>query len=351
MKPLFYLLISCATLSSQWLNRPTPGIPRTPDGKPNLFAPAPRTADGKPDLTGLWGMDPGPYMNVATDLKPEDIKPWAAALSKQRATALNRDDPSQFECLPQGPRANLYPPEMEKFIQTPGVLVVLIEDLTYRQIYLDGRELPQDADPSFMGYSVGRWEGDTLVVQSTGFKDRTWLDFVGHPHTEALKVTERFHRYDFGHMEIKETIEDPGVFNKPATIVVKVQLVPDTEILEFVCAENEKDHRHLVGTTSDAKPAAVKVAPELLAQYVGAYEFAFPENPTMAGTYKVTLSDGQLFIDREGKAKAPLVPVSETVFYWREARIEFVKDAQGAVSHFIRTWVEGDLKYTRKPDR
>jgi hypothetical protein len=127
--------------------------------------------------------------------------------------------------------------------------------------------------------------------------------------------------------------------------------VPDSEVLEYVCAENEKDHRHLVGTVSDSRPAAVTLSPEVLAQYVGSYEFAFPENPTVPATYNVTMSDRALFMDTEGKGKTPLTPVSETVFFLLDARIEFFKDARGAVTYFTRTWVEGDLKYMRKPDR
>ena len=352
MKVGFFFFVFCATLSAQWLNHPTPGMPRTPGGKPNLSAQAPRTADGKPDFSGLWGMKQGPYSgNVAMDLKPEDVQPWADALFKQRAAVLGRDDPAQAQCLPQGPRANLYGPEMEKFIQTPGVLVVLIEDLSYRQIFLDGRELPKDPDPSFMGYSVGHWDGETLVAESTGFKDRTWLDMAGHPHTEALRIIERFRRRDFGHMEISETIDDPKAFNKPFTITVEAEIVPDTEILEYVCAENERDHRHLVGTASDSKPAAVTVATEVLAQYVGSYEFAYPENPTVPITFTVTLSSGTLFMEMEGKNKTALIPVSDTVFFRRAARIEFVKDAQGVVTHFTTAFAEGDLKSIRKPDR
>jgi len=348
----FCFFVLCATVSAQWLNHPTPGMPRTPDGKPNLSASAPRTADDKPDLSGLWGMNPGPYTgNIATDLKPEDVQSWADGLFKQRAGTFSRDDPSQFQCLPQGPRANLYAPVMEKFIQTPGVIAILIEDLSYRQIFLDGRGLPKDPEPSFMGYSVGHWDGDTLVAESTGFKDRTWLDMAGHPHTEALRITERFHRRDFGHMEIAETIDDPKAFNKPFTITIQAEIVPDTEILEYVCAENEKDHRHLVGAAFDSKPVAVTVAPEVLIKYVGSYEFAFPENPTVPAAYNVTMSGGTLFMDTEGKGKTPLIPVSETIFFLCDARIEFVKDAQEAVTHFTRTWVEGDLKYMRKPDR
>lgn len=348
---LFVLAFLAVGAHAQWIVLPTPGIPRTPDGKPNLSAPPPRTAYGKPDLSGLWGMNPGPYRNMAADLKPEDIKPWADDLVKQRAQTLNRDDPSQLGCLPQGPRANLYAPEMEKFIQTPGVLIILIEDLTYRQIFLDGRELPRDPEPSFMGFSVGHWDGDTLVVESTGYKDRTWLDMAGHPHTEALRITERFRRLDFGHMEIKETIDDPGVFNKAFTITIKAEIVPDTEILEYVCAENEKDRQHSVGTISDSRPPAVTVEPGVLTQYIGSYEFAYPENPTVSGTFNVTMADGALFMDTEGKGRAALTPISDSVFYWREARIEFMKDAQGAVTHFTRTYVEGELKYVRKPDR
>ena len=313
---------------------------------------AARTADGKPDLSGLWGMNSGAYQgNIATDLKPEDVQPWADALFKQRSAALGKDDPTQFQCLPEGPRSNRFDFQMKKIIQTPGVIVILIEDLTYRQIFLDGRELPKDPDPSFMGYSVGHWEGDTLVVETTGFKDKTWLDMQGHPHTEALRVTERFRRRDFGHMEISEMIDDPGAFNKPFTITIKAEIVPDTEILEYVCAENEKDHQHLVGTASDSKPAAVKVTPEVLAQYVGAYEFAFPENPTVFRTQTVTMSGGALFLDMEGKNRVPLIPVSDTVFFSGPARIEFVKDERGAVTHFTTAFAEGDLKSMRKQDR
>ena len=170
---------------------------------------------------------------------------------------------------------------------------------------------------------------------------------VGHPHTEALRITERFRRRDFGHMEISETIDDPTVFNKTFTITIKAELVPDTEILEYVCLENEKDRQHFVGSPSDNIPATVKVAPEVLAHYVGTYDFAYPENPTVPGTFHVTMADGTLFLDTEGRGRTPLNPVSETVFYLRDARIEFFKDARGAVTSFKRAYVEGDLEYVR----
>jgi hypothetical protein len=340
------------SLGAQWLNHPTPGIPRTADGKPNLSAPAPRTADGKPDLSGLWGMNPGAYTgNIAVDLKPEDIQPWADALFKKHAGDLGRDDPAQAECLPEGPRANLFAPQMEKFVQTPGLLVILIEDLSYRQIFLDGRELPNDPNPSFMGYSVGHWEGDTLIVESTGFNDRTWLDLAGHPHTEALRITERFRRRDFGHMEIVETLDDRKAFTKPFAIAIQAEIVPDTEILEYVCAENEKDHRHLVGKASDGKPVPVKVTPEILSKYVGTYDFSYPETPSVRIVYHVTMSGGELFMDTEGKGRTPLIPLSETVFSMGPAgRMEFIKDDRGVVSHFVALAAEGDLKHIRRPD-
>jgi len=312
--------------------------------------------DGKPDLSGLWGLNPGGYsFNYAADLKPEDIQPWAADLYKQRQATMGRENPSSTGCLPKGPHANTTAFLMEKFIQTPGVLVVLVEDMTYRQIHLDGRALPQNPDPSFMGYWSAHWEGDTLVAEGNGFKDSIWLDAGGHPVTDALHITERYRRLDFGHIEITKTIEDPKAFNKSFSFVIKAELVPDTEILEFVCAENEKDRQHLVGTSADNKPPAVKLAPEILAQYVGSYEFAFPENPTVPATWNITLTGGQLFMDNEGKGRAALVPVTETVFYRGTTRFEFFRgvqgDAQGKVTHFTQTYVEGDLKYTRKPDR
>ncbi|MSV35862.1 MAG: hypothetical protein EXQ47_09725 [Bryobacterales bacterium] len=255
MKTGYCFLFLCATLSAQWINIPIPGTPRTSDGKPNLSAPAPRMADGKPDFTGLWGMNPGGYQNnYAADLKPEDIQPWAADLAKQRAANVGRENPSSTGCLPKGPHANTTAFLMEKFIQTPSVLVMLVEDMNYRQIHLDGRPLPKDPDPSFMGYWTARWEGDTLAAEGNGFKDSIWLDIGGHPVTDALHITERYRRLDFGHIEITKTIDDPKVFNKPFLFVFKAERVPDTEILEFVCAENEKDRQHMVGTAADSKP-------------------------------------------------------------------------------------------------
>jgi hypothetical protein len=335
------LLLSITPLQAQWVNHPTPDLPRTPDGQPNLSAPAPRMADGKPDFSGVWGFDAGVQLfNIALGLRPEDIKPWAAELAKQRADAPLVND-QIGTCLPEGPRFNHWLAYPKKIIQTPRVLVILGEDLTYRQIFLDGRALPAVTTPSFMGYSVGHWEGDTLVVETIGYKDATRLDWIGHPHTENLRLTERWRRRDFGHIEIQETLEDPDIYSRPLSVTVKVTLVPDTELLEYVCVENEKDRAQLVGTVSQDMKAAkpVKVAPAILEQYVGTYDFRWPENPAVSSPWPVTIANGDLLM-----FGVPMVPLSETKFLWAATAnpIEFVKDAQGHVTHAIFTSVEGD---------
>ena len=338
-------------LEAQWLKHPTPGIPRTADGTPHLSAPAPRTADGKPDLSGVWGFDAGASLfYIPGGLKPDEIQPWAREAAKQQTENLMRDDQST-RCLPDGPRFNHFLAFPKKIAHMPNLIIVLSEDLSYRQIFLDGRALPQDPTPSFMGYSVGRWEGDTLVVETTGYKDATKLDFAGHPHTENLRLTERYRRLDFGHMEIQETLSDPSVYSRPLTVTVKATLIPDTELLEYVCAENERDRQNqrLVGTVSEEmKPVKpVKVAPSVLAQYVGTYDFRWPENPTVSSLWPVTMANGELFLQG-----APLIPLSETQFVWAESnRLEFVKDGQGRVTHFVVVFVEGDMIVKRLPEK
>jgi hypothetical protein len=233
-------------LGAQWLNFPTPGLPRTPDGKPNLTAPAPKTADGKPDLSGVWE-----HLNARTTayyLNGIDF-PWqpsAKAIFQERADNNQKDNP-ESRCLPRGlPKAEAF--DIHKIIQTPGVIVILYEyGTTFRQIFTDGRQLPKDPNPTWMGYSVGHWEKDTLVVESNGFNGKAWLSFQGNPITDALHVTERIHRRDFGHMDIQITIDDPKAYTKPWTAELHPELIPDTELIEFVCNENEKDLPHLVG--------------------------------------------------------------------------------------------------------
>lgn len=348
------------TLCAQWLNFRQPGIPRTPDGKPNLTAPAPRAPDGKPDLSGLWGMLANSYSgNITRDLKPEEIQPWAQALFQQRRETFARDNPSRFRCLPFGPQANLYPPMLEKIVQTPGLMIVLMEDLTFRQVFLDGRALEADPNPTFMGYAVGHWDGDTLVVESNGYNETTWLDLNGHPHSESLRITERFHRRDFGHLDIEETLQDPKIYSRSWTIKLEAALAADTDMIEYVCAENERDRGHLVGKTSDVestsdnsdglvKPGSVKLAPEVLARYVGTYECSacVPENPVYVIATDIKMSNGELFANG-----TRLIPLSDRTFTLagagRESQMEFFTDKQGVVT-FTRQAAGGEHRYTRR---
>lgn len=340
------LAVSIASIQGQWLNYPTPGIPRTADGKPNLSAPAPRMPDGKPDLSGLWRDDQSGSAAAEKAMDAISPQPWADALSKKRKEELYKDSMGIL-CQPFGPRAGATP---RKVIQTPGLIVFLDDDLTYRQVFLDGRPLPKDPNPDWMGYSVGHWDGDTLVIESAGFNDRTWLDESGHPHTELLHVTERLHRRDFGHMEMEKTIEDPKALTKPLMIPLKMELDADTEMIEYVCTENERDRQHLVGKATDELKNAVSVAPQILAKYAGAYEFKPPDRPELTIVMTVTLDGDKLMMDMDGGTKHPLTPLSETKFYFAEAgvSIEFVKDDPGAVTGMTFATVEGTFKAPRR---
>jgi len=255
---------------AQWLSHPTPGTPRTRDGKPNLSAPAPRASNGKPDLSGIWQAEGAPvaelmkllpgganglgedvpskyFLNILADFKPEEspIQPAAAAVFERHAQAFGKDSP-ETHCLPLGvPMAELVPAPF-KLVQTPGMIAALYEaDTSFRQIYTDGRQHPADPQPSWMGYSVGKWEGDTLTVDAVGFNDRGWLDAFGHTHSESLHVIERYHRRDFGHMDLQITIDDPKTYTRKFTVSATLVLLPDTDLIESYCAENEKDVTHL----------------------------------------------------------------------------------------------------------
>ena len=245
------LVLMCSSVYGQWLNVPSAGIPRTPDGKPNLSAPAPRLADGRPDLSGIWEANGGRYIqNVAADLKPADVpyQPWAKVLADERADGSRSREESNANCLPPGvPKVNAAPPPW-KVIQTPGVVYILYEAINlYRQIFLDGRELAADHTPTWMGYSTGKWEGDTLVVDTKGFNGKAWLDQLGKPTTDSLHVVERFRRKDFGHMDIQITIDDPKAYTRPWTVTEEVHLLTNTELMEFICNDNNRDVEHLPG--------------------------------------------------------------------------------------------------------
>ena len=270
-RPFLALVLLSTTGYSQWLNYPTPGTPRTRDGKPNLSAAVPRASNHKPDLSGVWHVDPTPMdeqkrlfgagidqialpgmepdtrskygMNILVDFKPEDspMRPEGAAILRSRSQF---DRPS-LHCLPWSiPTSTLFSP-VHKIVQTPGLIVMILEvDGATRQIYTDGRKLPTDPQPAWYGYSVGTWQGDTLVVETAGFNDKSWLDAMGHPHSEAMRVTERFRRRDLGHMDVETTIDDPKMYTRPFTIKVTQLLLADSDILEYFCTEDEKDRVH-----------------------------------------------------------------------------------------------------------
>jgi hypothetical protein len=242
---------------------------------------------------------------------------------------------------------------MYKILQTPGVIGFLSEGGGYRQVLTDGRPLPEDPNPTWQGYSVGHWEGDTLVVESAGFNDQTWLD-IGHPHTEELRVTERFRRKDFGHMELKMTFSDPKIYSRPWTIDMHLDLMPDTELLEYVCNENEKDIKHIVITEEDRKlnRTNVKIAPQILSKYAGVYEMQNPEDPKGKPiSFSIFAEGDQLLLQPSGAgAKIPLSAQSTTVFSAFGGSIEFATNDQGAVTHFTVKAVEGDFKVMRKGD-
>jgi hypothetical protein len=327
-----------AAAAAQWLNYPTPGIPRLPDGKPNLAASAPRTVDGKPDLSGIWrGAGPLYRFNIAQDLKPEDIQPWAEALFLERVRDSRKDSPLA-KCLPVSvPFHNFF--NLTRIVQTPALMVILYEspNSPHRTVFTDGRDLPKDPNPSFLGYSIGRWEGDTFVITTTGFNDLGWLDSAGHPQTESLRLTERLHRRDFGHMEFEMTIDDPKVFTRPFTIKSERLLAADTDLLEDVC-ENERDRVRMAGGSG------IRLSPELVANYAGTYELT----PTRQ---VVVMTTGDLlYIQGLNEPKLPLLPESDTRFQSTATTnaFEFVKDAQGNVTHLIVRGDAGEQRAVRK---
>lgn len=263
--------LACA--QAQWLNYRDPKIPRTRDGKANLSAPAPRASNGKLDLSGMWATNSTPraemerlydglgafsvpgddpltfnkYMiNIMADFKPADdpIRPEFAPLLKQHLEDNGAHDPPS-RCLPLGIPWIYGIPDPYKIVQTPGLTLILYAGEPVRQVFTDGRKHTPDPEPSWHGYSVGKWEGDTFVVDTVGFNDRTWLDAFGHPHSESLHIVERFRRVSFGHMDVQVTLEDPKMYTKPVTVTYNQTLVPDTEMLDYVCTENERDRVHV----------------------------------------------------------------------------------------------------------
>jgi len=246
-------------VNAQWLHYPTPGVPKTPSGLPNLGALAPRTADGKPDFSGMWEAENTRPQGI--DLRIGDqfldlgfgvegglpYQPWALDLVKARKASHAADDP-ETHCLPISIVRTFTYPTFRKIVQVPGLIIILDEhNASYRQIFTDGRSLPIDPQPSWNGYSTGKWEGDTLVVQTSGFRDGIWLDKFGSPLTDAARITERMRRLNYGNLAIDVTVEDPKAYTRPWTVHLKQFIVLNTDLLDYICLENEKDIPHLVG--------------------------------------------------------------------------------------------------------
>jgi hypothetical protein len=241
--PLFAL----APVSAQWLHYPTTGIPRAAGGKANLSAPTPKTPDGKPDFSGIWqGTDDRYFRDLGAGGAEIPMLPWAEKLYKERKENLEKGHPSE-RCLGHGVTDYDTQVSLRKFVQTPTLIAILFEGYNhYRQIFIDGRPLPKPTQPSYLGYSIGRWEGDTLVVDTNGLNDQGWLDMEGHPQTETTRITERFRRREFGHIDLQLTVEDPAAYTRPWSTNVQLVYVPDEELMESIC-ENEKDLPHMVG--------------------------------------------------------------------------------------------------------
>jgi hypothetical protein len=329
------VLAAVTDANPQWLKLPTPGVPRLPDGKPNLAAPVPRTTDGKADFSGLWENQGGDryYNNIAADLRPGDVAPWADALYRKRRLEFGKDS-METRCLPFGPVYLTTRYRQTRIVQSPTIVVFVYDDLAHRTIFMDGRSLEPDPNPTWMGYSVGRWEGDVLIVESNGYSDKSWLDFDGHPHTEELRITERYRRLDFGHIEVQVTMVDPKAYLKPITFSMPMELQADTEMLEYYCDNNASRER--ISRTSAAQ--AVTVPATTLARYVGVYDVVDDNGRTVVAG--VTLDGASLLFDYGGKGKEELVPLTPARFSWSGAIVEFSTAADGAARLVIH-YAEG----------
>jgi hypothetical protein len=231
-----------------------------------------------------------------------------------------------------------------KIVHTPQAVTVLYEvPNNFRQIFMDGRRLPVDPNPTYQGYSVGTWDGDTLVVETIGFNDRSLVGRPAYPHTEALRITERYRRRDFGHIDLQTTVDDPKAFTRVWSFTTELLYDPDTELLEFVCNENEKDRQHFVQPGANST-ATVHVDPAVLAKYAGVYEVMTPR-----GLAKATFSveGDQLMVNVPGFGNGPVIPQSQTMFQFRGAIVEFVSNERGEVTHLVIHAVEGAFKGAR----
>ena len=347
------ILVTAVSASAfgQWPPYLPASVPRTPDGKPDLSGPAPRTPDGKPDLSGVWetpffvGRAPAPagqsssepplatFFNVGAGFQDGlPLQPWAADLLKKRREDNDKDNPDAH-CLPMGLLQFHEHPQPRKIVQTPGLVVIIYEaNYGLRQIFLDGRSLPNnDPQPWWYGYSVGRWDGDALVVETTGLRDGGWLDIWGSPLTDKAKLTERFQRLTYGTLRIEVTIDDPKAYTRPFTVRFDQRLLPDGELIEFICNENERSVPHMSGKEGPALGTGVKVDPRITERYVGRYQLS-------PGRFIViTRKDDQLVGEVTSLPASELLPISDREFSLKlfDSRLTFEVDERGRATAVI----------------
>src|SRR3954462_5653725 len=337
----FVLLVTLgAAADAQWLNYPAPGVPRTADGKVNLAAPTPRTPDGRPDLSGVWKSPNIDRLegNLAHGANAAAVQPWAQALFDKRLGDVRADSP-RARCLPLSvPFHDVF--DLLRIVQTPALTVVMYEapNSVFRTVFTDGRDLPADPNPTWLGYSIGRWDGDTMVITSSGFNDLGWLDFGGHPQSGTLRLTERLHRRDFGHIDVQMTLDDPHVFTKPITVATPLVLQPDTELLESFC-ENERDLLHFTRSETAAVPLAT------VTRCAGVYRLPSGKDLVM------TVSGGSLMVTQGISEPAlPLQARSATQFVSgiTATGFEFVTDANGNATQVIIRTADSQLTAVRR---
>ena len=338
---LIFFALLCSHASAQWLDWQTPDIPRAEDGQLDVSAPVPRTIEGRPDLSGLWIPSA-----VTGDLPNSDkFMPWLVALREERNRRFNAQNPMNL-CLPLGPA---YLTEgtstfgLRRVVHSPKMLLTNFSDLKYRQVFLDGRELEENPIPTWMGYSIGYWEGDTLVIESNGYNDKTWLHRQGIGHTEQLRITERLTRRNFGTVDVEITYEDPGAFTEPLYVNLRWQYVADDVLLEVVCNESSQGTKHYTSDWEDVEAALVELPEELLATYVGTYEGIYIDNLVRV---EVTLEDGQLFLQR-GQSKQELIPQGERSFIRGGWGYVFSVNEEGEATAVSEVHISGGWTFER----
>lgn len=357
MKQLAIFLLAltgASTLCAQWFGMQTPGVPRTDDGSVDMAAPAPRMPDGRVDLSGLWV----PVDARGSFFDADNIQDWARDAMAAAESDFFRNDP-RFYCLPSGPStlpAGASVGGMRRLVQHPAMLVELRYDMSYRQIFTDGRELEEDPLlPTWMGYSVGHWEGDTLVVDSNGYNDRTWLSREGLPHTAQLTMSERYTRHDFGHITLDVSYDDPGTFIEPVEASIDLEYRADTELLEIICNESETGQKHYSGTMDEAVQQVVEIPRTTLQNYAGTYQGIWLGNQI---TTEFLIEDGELVLIRTPRysdtggntdsARYTLVPLSQTAFDC-SCGLGFVfhTDSNGRATEVDEVHVSGPWPFTR----